>query len=177
MSDGDPAGRRDDGFADVLNAFSFDSRKNRRTPRPDEGTEPDEEPVVPLAQSRELGTALAPKELDERPATVRAYTWTRGRTTSAYHLEIESLVSTSDRYRSGDPNVPQEYHVVAGMCHQPRSVAEVAALLALPLGVVKVLLGDMVEQTLLVTHLTASNGGQAPEIALMERILAGLHRL
>jgi hypothetical protein len=57
-------------------------------------------------------------------------------------------------------------------------VAEVAALLAIPLGVARVLLGDMAGLGLVIVHQTASSTGKGgPDLALMERVLSGLRRL
>jgi hypothetical protein len=66
---------------------------------------------------------------------------------------------------------------VAELCREPRSVAEVAALLTLPLGVARVLIGDMASQGTVVVHQTASTSGDVPDMALMERVLSGLRRL
>jgi hypothetical protein len=56
-------------------------------------------------------------------------------------------------------------------------VAEVASLLCVPLGVAKVLLGDMAELGLVTVHKTANGGGNASHLKLMERVLSGLRRL
>lgn len=140
--------------------------------------------LPPMAQEiswPETGVApldpIEPDDSQDAPAIVRAYAWTRGRTTSQYKLEIETLLTTSDRYQPGDEWMQAEYHSIASLCYQPRSVAEVAALLSLPLGVAKVLLGDMAGQGLLVVHEVAASDGQGPDLMLMERILSGLRRL
>ncbi|HEX5403110.1 MAG TPA: DUF742 domain-containing protein [Pseudonocardiaceae bacterium] len=114
---------------------------------------------------------------DTAPAVVRGYAWTRGRTIATHRFELETLLSTTALYLEHDDSTPSEYHAVATLCRQPRSVAEVAALLAIPLGVARVLAGDMADEGLLTVHETASVGGARPELALMERILSGLRRL
>ena len=70
-----------------------------------------------------------------------------------------------------------EHRAVAELCEQTRSVAEVAALLSLPLGVARVVLGDMAGLGVVTVHQTASSAGSAPDLALMERVLSGLRRL
>jgi hypothetical protein len=61
---------------------------------------------------------------------------------------------------------------------QDQQVAEVAALLSIPLGVARVVVGDMVVLNLVTVHQTASSaGGNTPDLALMERVLSGLRRL
>jgi hypothetical protein len=109
---------------------------------------------------------------------VRPYSRTGGRTRSNLDLAIEALVSTSDLGRSRNGQLDGTHQPIAELCAQSRSVAEVAALLRIPLGVARVLVGDMAGLGLVVVHRTAdadSTGGVP--MALMERVLAGLHRL
>ena len=74
-------------------------------------------------------------------------------------------------------NDPKADRAVLDLCGEPRSVAEVAALVAVPLGVAKVLLGDMADRGMITVHETATGAGDVPTQALMERVLAGLRRL
>jgi hypothetical protein len=68
--------------------------------------------------------------------------------------------------------------MIVDLCVRPRSVAEVAALLAVPLGVVRVLLGDLATAGAVVVHPTAgAAAGGAPDVAFMRRVLVGLRRL
>jgi hypothetical protein len=104
---------------------------------------------------------------------VRPYVLTRGRTRSQYDLSIETLVSAVPMATSGP--AAAEHEAVIALCQEPRSVAEVAALLGIPLGVAKVLLGDLVATGAVAVHRTVGVAG--PDLALMERVLAGLRRL
>jgi hypothetical protein len=104
---------------------------------------------------------------------VRPYVLTRGRTRSQYELSIETLVSAVPMAASGP--AAAEHEAVIAMCQEPRSVAEVAALLGVPLGVARVILGDLVAAGVVAVHRTAGVAG--PDLALMERVLAGLRRL
>ncbi|MFC5948745.1 DUF742 domain-containing protein [Pseudonocardia lutea] len=110
-------------------------------------------------------------------SAVRPYAWTRGRTKSGFDLAIETLVSTSPQGREQLPMLQMEHRSVADLCDRPRSVAEVAALLKIPLGVARVLLGDMAGLGVVTVHQTASSTGNEPDLALMERVLSGLRRL
>jgi hypothetical protein len=164
-------------FGDLLNGLTLDSGRDRRRRDP-------EQPPIPPSDAWLGATASWTQDDDEEqdadeqePTRVRAYTWTKGRTTSQYRLEIETLLSTTAHYQEHDESTPSEYHAVAALCHQPRSVAEVAALLRLPLGVARVLAGDMAADGLLAVHETASVDGESPDLALMERILSGLRQL
>lgn len=185
-------------FPDVMNGFSFDAgrspRKRRWGRRRDNDNEPPESfvpmpaaappeppspaygPVVTGPMDAHL-VEIEPAAQDNEASAVRPYTWTRGRTKSGFDLAIETLVSTSRRGREQMSVLQVEHRAVAELCEQARSVAEVAALLSLPLGVARVLLGDMAGLGIVTVHETASSAGSVPDLALMERVLSGLRRL
>lgn len=106
---------------------------------------------------------------------VRPYSWTGGRTTSPVNLEVETLVSATGR--PADPAAPPEHRTILGLCTTPRSVAEVAALLKMPLGVARVLLGDLAAAGSLAVHRTVGSTGASSDVALMQRVIDGLQRL
>jgi hypothetical protein len=109
---------------------------------------------------------------------VRPYVLTRGRTQSRRHLAIEALVSTcAEDAQWENPQMSGEFRSVRTMCHYPRSVAEVAATLSVPLGVARILLDDMAELGLVRIHENQGASDGRPALALMERVLSGLHRL
>ncbi|MGH3803630.1 MAG: DUF742 domain-containing protein [Pseudonocardiaceae bacterium] len=108
---------------------------------------------------------------------VRPYTWTQGRTRPVQDLAVETLVSTSDVGRDVITTHSAEHSAIAGLCADVRSVAEIAALLALPLGVVRVLLADMIDTGLVHVHRNPKEFGGPPGLSLMERVLGGLHQL
>ncbi|WP_300018185.1 DUF742 domain-containing protein [Pseudonocardia sp.] len=187
-------------FADVMNGFSFDSaRPSRRrrwgrkrgdedavdaAPAPPPAQPPPRPPAPPPAPA---GPSTGPVDMrvvepeqfgsGAGASAVRPYAWTRGRTKSGLDLAIETLVSTSQRGRDQMGLLQVEHRAVAELCEQTRSVAEVAALLSLPLGVARVLLGDMAGLGVVTVHQTASSAGNVPDLALMERVLSGLRRL
>ena len=102
---------------------------------------------------------------------------TRGRTQSKRRLAIEALVSTRADGRWNVARLSGEFRSVRTFCCRPRSVAEVAATLCVPLGVVRVLLDDMAEQGLVTIHETRTSTDGRPAMALMERVLQGLRQL
>ena len=161
-------------FADLMNGFSLDSGRKR----PRSSSDVPARDATPVAPRQEVVPAFESVLPDAADASiVRAYAWTGGRTRSNIHLEIETLVSANDQSRHSAGILQAEHQRVVELCHSPRSVAEVAALMRLPLGVVKVLLGDMAERGLVDVHQTASAGGDTPDLGLMERVLSGLRRL
>ncbi|WP_372907210.1 DUF742 domain-containing protein [Saccharopolyspora indica] len=172
-----------DAFAEVFNRFTLDSgrrgRRRKRAPEQVEQQAPAQPPVPEPPWPREAEEAPQPAEpvQEETSATyIRPYAWTGGRTRSNYRLELETLVSTSEFCH---PSRLQriEHHSIAEICRHPRSVAEVGALLGVPLGVAKVLVGDMADLGLVTVHQTVSESGTTSHFMLMERVLSGLRRL
>lgn len=113
----------------------------------------------------------------ETSGLVRPYFRTGGRTRPSQDLAIEALVSTSERGRAlGRVRVP-EHRSICSLCLDTRSVAEVAAYLRLPLGVVRVLIGDVAGLGLVLIHSATTVVGDRPSIEFMERVLSGLRRI
>jgi hypothetical protein len=106
-------------------------------------------------------------------AFVRPYVITRGRTRSSFELSIETLVSAAAP--APPAGLTGEHHAVLGLCREPRSVAEVAARAGVPLGVARVLVGDLAAVGAVAVHRGA--GAAGPDLALMERVLSGLRKL
>ncbi|WP_442785210.1 DUF742 domain-containing protein [Amycolatopsis sp. H20-H5] len=118
-----------------------------------------------------------PAAVPSTGSRVRPYARTGGRTRSAHDLALEALVSTSEdgrRYR-GVRSV--EHRRICDLCLDTRSVAEIAAYLVLPLGVVKVLVGDMADAGLVLIHQTELILGDRSSREFMERVLQGLRAL
>jgi hypothetical protein len=122
--------------------------------------------------------ATAPDdEIDELPSIVRAYAWTGGRAQVRKELEIETLVSVTEYAMAQLEALSSEHESVARLCHSTISVAEISALLALPLGVVRVLLDDMATLGLVDVHHNVSTIDERPGMDLLERVRRGLVNL
>lgn len=117
-------------------------------------------------------------EVDRSRSIVRPYAWTGGRTETAYDLPLEALISTNRATlaRIG-PRMTYDHRSVADLCLATRSVAEVAALMSIPLGVARIVLGDMASQNMVVVHRTNTSAGYEPDLEMMERVLIGLRNL
>jgi hypothetical protein len=104
---------------------------------------------------------------------VRPYYMTggRGRPTQD-DLEIEALVSTTAQGERS-PKLTVEQRAIIALCRDLLSVAEVSARLDLPLGVTRVLIGDMAAGGLVILHRPAGVGDR-PDLALLQRVLYGL---
>jgi Protein of unknown function (DUF742) len=96
---------------------------------------------------------------------------------SSHDLRLETLVSTCPAAARTTPASTPEYRRIVDVCARPTSVAEVAVALSVPLGVVRVLLSDLIEMRVVTAHQNGSATGGVPEMAVLERVLAGLHRL
>ena len=107
---------------------------------------------------------------------VRPYAMTGGRTRPSHDaLEIETLVSATSTVDL-TPKLTVEQRAIAVLCHDILSIAEVSAKLHLPLGVVRILVGDMADEHLVMVHRPA-HAGDGPDLALLERVLDGLHSI
>ncbi|WP_179118568.1 DUF742 domain-containing protein [Saccharothrix sp. ALI-22-I] len=108
---------------------------------------------------------------------VRPYAWTGGRTSASYDLRLETLVSLEQNgIAIAMRDTTAEQRSIVEMCANPRSVAEVSALLSVPLGVARVLLSDLITMGIVAVHHNAAAPG-GPDLTLLERVLAGLKNL
>lgn len=119
-----------------------------RTPLPRESA-----PVPPLPR---LGGALVshplwPQEPGPETSLIRPYSLTDGRTRpSRSDLSLAAQVVSVPAVE--EPQVDTELQEILTMCVHPLSVAEVAARAALPLGVARILMSDLLDQGLLMVH-------------------------
>ncbi len=103
------------------------------------------------------------------------YAVTGGRTAPRSGPAMEALVSSATSMRLG-PAYTREYREISELCRQVRSVAEISALLAVPLGVARVLVSDMEAEGLVRVYQPQLEAG-LPDRSLLERVLSGLRRL
>ena len=109
---------------------------------------------------------------------VRSYVLTGGRTRSNADLPLETLVKVTAQGSSAAPRLALERKEIVALCSAPISVAEVSAHLHLPLGVARVLVGDMCEEGFLTSFKPQHAAtGERPDLKLLERVLDGLQAL
>jgi hypothetical protein len=109
-----------------------------------------------------------------RPALTRPYVLTGGRTRSETDLPLEAIVVTE---RATLPvGATPELRAIVELCEEPHSIVEIAALLRLHLGVVRVLVGDLTAEGALSVGATASNELDE-RIRVLERLLEGVRGL
>ncbi|QZY30632.1 DUF742 domain-containing protein [Nocardioides coralli] len=104
---------------------------------------------------------------------VRSYTITAGRTRPTVELPLEARLQRDADEPDGD--APRDVVLRAA---EGRSVAEVSAEVRMPVGVVRVLLGDLVEAGLVrVGGTLAADAPREDRRSLIERTLRGLRAL
>jgi hypothetical protein len=110
--------------------------------------------------------------------TVRPYTLTRGRTRSGRaDLALEALVRGVGPAGPSDTSERRRILELTGA--EIQSVAELSAHLALPLGVVRVLVGDLADDGLVVVHsgTPQSQTPAASQLKVLESVLNGISSL
>ncbi|MEU1630401.1 DUF742 domain-containing protein [Streptomyces sp. NPDC020096] len=122
---------------------------------------------------------------DAAGPVVRPYAMTRGRTSHAAEdrLDLIALVLTDDHLDKGheagdlDHTLSPEHLDILTTCRtEPTSVAELAAELDLPVGVVRVLIGDLLDAELVrVTRPVPP--AELPDESLLREVIDGLRAL
>ncbi|MEU2716497.1 DUF742 domain-containing protein [Streptomyces sp. NPDC007205] len=118
---------------------------------------------------------------DEAGPVVRPYAMTRGRTTSPAQHRLDLIAVVVTEPDAGDPEtdptLSPEHVEIVGLCRdEPQSVAELAAELDLPTGVVRVLIGDLVHTELV--HVTRPvPPAELPDESILRDVINGLRAL
>jgi hypothetical protein len=111
---------------------------------------------------------------------VRPYAVTGGRTEPAGGklLDLIAIIVASGRtVPAGDPmGLSPEHRRILRLCREPATVADVASDTALPLGVVRVLLADLILQGR-ITVLPQRPADEQPRADLLREVLDGLRAL
>ncbi|MBB5116767.1 DUF742 domain-containing protein [Streptomyces eurocidicus] len=161
-----------------LNRFNFPSAPSHQAP-----AGPPRQPHAPAQppqqqHRRASGSPAGGKSGGKHNPLVRPYAMTGGRTRPRYQLAIEALVHTTAQPSQLQGQLP-EHQRICHLCREIKSVAEISALLSIPLGVARILVADLAEAGLVAIHQPGgdeSAGGQ-PDVTLLERVLSGLRNL
>nr|WP_221462318.1 DUF742 domain-containing protein [Streptomyces olivoverticillatus] len=155
-----------------MNRFNFPSSPSHQAM-----PEQQRPPHVPSQPQQHRRAPSSPAGGKHNPL-VRPYAMTGGRTRPRYQLAIEALVHTTAQTSQLQGQLP-EHQRICFLCREIKSVAEISALLSIPLGVARILVADLAEAGLVAIHQPggdASAGGQ-PDVTLLERVLSGLRNL
>ena len=112
-----------------------------------------------------------------RRTVVRPYMLTRGRTTSSLgifelHAPVLALIASEQLGRSATP----EDRRIIELCQTPMSVAELSARMSAPVGVVRVLVGDLVDAHMVQVRQTVDRA-EHRDVRLLERLLEGIRAI
>src|SRR5699024_2022999 len=132
-----------------------DSARSAADPVP----QPSSDEIVPVRDGSEAGqmdreewpvsAEAIPVATGEEPEAeagmdtgfVRPYAITGGRTRANHMLEMETLISTRSDDAIDEPEQVEQRSIMSE-CRNPRSVAEIASVLGVPVGVARVLISD-----------------------------------
>ncbi len=112
---------------------------------------------------------------------VRPYAMTRGRTSTATRHKLDLIALVVPEAAADDPGrdqtlSPEHVEIVERCVELPQSIAELAACLDLPVGVVRVLVGDLVDDELV--HVTRPvPPAELPDVSILREVINGLRAL
>lgn len=120
-----------------------------------------------------------PPVIEDIATLVRPYVRAGGRVSAGHALEFETVLTATGLHETdlGALELSDDQLVICVQCARPRSVAEIAAAINAPIGVAKVLIGDAIDQGLLVLHeMTPCLEGRPP-LDVLRRVHAGIAKL
>jgi hypothetical protein len=108
---------------------------------------------------------------------VRPYMLTRGRTSSSLgvfelHAPVLALITADQLGRTATP----EDRRIIDLCQTPMSVAELSARLGTPVGVARVLVGDLVAARMVQVR-QVEDRTEHRDVRLLERLLEGIRAI
>jgi len=124
-----------------------------------------------VLDGRAASRGLTVDPSDEDVSLVRPFFVARGRAEERYQLDTATQVVVE----VPQPPAPHlewtpEHREIVNMCREPVSVSEIAAVLEQPLGVVRVLIADLLDNALVITY----SPTDAPSEDLLKKVLHGL---
>jgi Protein of unknown function (DUF742) len=110
---------------------------------------------------------------EEAGPVVRPYALTRGRTRAAGEaLDLIAIITAVRGARADPAELGPEHRAVLRLCRLPTSVADIN----LPLGVVRILLGDLGGLSLIAIHHPIPPA-RLPDADILKEVVDGLRRL
>jgi hypothetical protein len=116
---------------------------------------------------------------EEAGPVVRPFAVTRGRTRSRRRggdLDLIAVVVTAEVPMPDPVTLSPEDELILERCLRPVPVAELASDLGLPVGVIRVLLGDLVERGLVEVQRPVLSDGR-PDVRILKEVIDGLRAL
>jgi len=126
-----------------------------------------------------MGTGGKWVDRDSDPV-VRPYALTGGRTEPADGAVLDLIAIIVDSGRPAQAadqrGLSPEHRRILRLCQHPATVADVASDTGLPLGVIRVLLADLIQQGR-ITVMRDRTAGEKPSAQLLREVLHGLRAL
>jgi len=117
-----------------------------------------------------------PRPRRKSSPVVRPYALVRGRTRPTGDvLDVISMVYSLRISAPDSADLEPEHLAMLRQCAEPRSVADIASTLDLPLGVVRILLADLRDRELISIHRPRPE--RLTDIRLLREVADGLRRL
>ncbi|XRQ12103.1 DUF742 domain-containing protein [Actinomadura welshii] len=116
---------------------------------------------------------------EEAGPVVRPFAVTRGRTRSRRRggeLDLIAVVVTAEVPMPDPVTLGHEDERILEFCLDPVSVAELSSALRLPVGVIRVLVGDLLDRGLLEVQSAAAPPGR-PDNRILKEVIDGLRAL
>ena len=119
---------------------------------------------------------MTPDQRGHGDRVVPVYAFTGGRTRAAgQELPLEAVVCATEMSFTSGTSLRMESRAIVEMCARPKSLAEVGAALRVPVGVARVLVGDLANGGYLEVHLPrTADGDGGPGHEILGRLLDGL---
>jgi len=124
-----------------------------------------------------LSAGLTADEAAGEPAMtgLRPFLLTAGRVIADSSIAIETQVISTEHGRASVGALEFERRDIVALCETPLGVAEIAAMLGLHLGVVRVLVGDLSAEGHLAVYLP--NADAAQDVDTLLRVIRGLRAI
>ncbi|MFF5213210.1 DUF742 domain-containing protein [Streptosporangium sp. NPDC000396] len=114
---------------------------------------------------------------EEAGPVVRPYALTGGRTkASSAAFDLLSMVVATGAAISASSHLGSEHRRLLGLMKRTRPIVEIASDLGLPIGVIKVLLGDLLDQGLILVR-SPLPAATPPAENLLREVISGLRAL
>jgi hypothetical protein len=112
----------------------------------------------------------------EAGPVVRPYALTGGLTRpSGQRLDLLDMVRVARRTAQDPPELSPEQAALLERCQMPAPIAELAAGLNLPVGVIRILVGDLRERGVVMIHRAQPAGFN--DLKILQEVVDGLRRL
>ena len=111
----------------------------------------------------------------EDDLTVRPYFLTGGRTRTDENIAFETMVVATDKGEGALARLSFERSDIVRLSHEPTSVAEISALLKIPITVARVLCGDLAAAGFL--DRSQSTVAPTDDVDLIKRLIHGVRAL